>query len=354
MLSAAAMAAAVVAGGPAIAGSTVYDNFEKPGGYTLADYQAKWANPYGLGEMAIADTRDFSGGAFAVSAAPFKTSYDFSVYDHIKYIAVSTQAFDVPAYGEIAFSATIAARTPGTQAGRVIEGTYTQSGLPYAQQALEAQQAAAVLNMVDFETGQLFDWFIAGNQAFSLVERLPSNVTNPSLNPGDPGYVGIDKMYTQIVDVVTIGDGPHDVSINYSAVGNSVEFYLDGTLVSSVANVGVPLDKQGHPYSGIYPSYGPGESLAGKIKRFQFGHGLFSLLDAFPFQHPDRPDLSVSIPVANRIFGQGVAATFDNFAVATVEGFAPVPEPASWALMIGGFAAAGIGARRRRGDPIAA
>ncbi len=45
------------------------------------------------------------------------------------------------------------------------------------------------------------------------------------------------------------------------------------------------------------------------------GHGLFSLLDAFPFQHPESPELAVSIPVANRIFGQGARASFDNVRV---------------------------------------
>ena len=30
---------------------------------------------------------------------------------------------------------------------------------------------------------------------------------------------------------------------------------------------------------------------------FSIGHGLFSLIDAFPYQHPEAPELSVSIPV---------------------------------------------------------
>jgi hypothetical protein len=45
------------------------------------------------------------------------------------------------------------------------------------------------------------------------------------------------------------------------------------------------------------------------------GHGLFSLLDAFPFQHPDAPELSVSIPISERLFGQGAGASFDDFVV---------------------------------------
>ena len=31
----------------------VYDTFQKSGGYTLADYDAKWSTGFGLGEMAL-------------------------------------------------------------------------------------------------------------------------------------------------------------------------------------------------------------------------------------------------------------------------------------------------------------
>ncbi len=298
----------------------VYDNFSKPGGYTIVDYAMKWSNPYGLGEMASTggDTRAFTGGKFSVSAVPFTVGYDFSVFDHLKYIGVSNQAFAAPATGSITFSSVIHVRTPGTQPGRVIQGTYIQSGAPYAKPTLEGQQAGAVMNMIDFGTGQLFDWFVSGSKAFTLVERLPSNVTGNAL-PGDPAYVGRDKMYTQIVKEVDVGPGPHQVAITFTRKGSkaSVRFYLDGKRVSKVRNVGVPLDVQHKPYTGIYPSMGPGEPLAQKIGGFAIGHGLFSLLDAFPFQHPEAPELAVSIPVANRLFGQGARATFANFTVTT-------------------------------------
>lgn len=295
-----------------------YDSFSKPGGYSIIDYSMKWANIYGLGEMASVggDTRSFAGGKFSVSAVPFTVGYDYSVFDHLKYIAVSTQVFAPPVRGSITFSSVIQAQTPGTQPGRVIEGTYVQSGQPYAKATLEGQQAGAVMNMIDFGTGQLFDWFISGHSAFTLIERLPSNVTGNAL-PGQPGYVGRDKMYTQIIDEVRVGPGPHHVAIKFTRKGGkgTVAYYLDGRLVSKVHNVGVPLDAQRKRYSGIYPSLGAGEPLADKLTGFAIGHGLFSLLDAFPFQHPEAPELSVSIPLANRLFGQGARASFDDFRV---------------------------------------
>ena len=63
---------------------------------------------------------------------------------------------------------------------------------------------------------------------------------------------------------------------------------------------------------------GPGEILKDDVNTLFMAHGLFSLLDAFPFQHPDAPELSVSIPVSERIFGQGAIADFDDFIVTTV------------------------------------
>ena len=296
--------------------TVVYDNFEAPGGYTLTNYNEKWANPFGLGEMSVKDTRSFDTGAFSLRAVPFKTGADFSVFDHLKYIGVSTSSFDVPAGGSLEFSADISARTPGTQLSRTIHGTYVDSGQPYAANASQGQQAGVVLNMVDFHSGQLFDWFIAGDTAFALIERLPSTVTGSPSDPSSPDWVGRSKMYTQIIREVKLAPGhTHHVAIRYDAPTNTVRYFLDGVLFSKVAHVGKPLDVQHRRYTGTYPSLGAGEDLTGKITSFSIGHGLFSLLDAFPFQHPDSPELNVSIPLSERLFGQGAQGTFDNISV---------------------------------------
>ena len=292
----------------------VYDDFHKPGGYTLADYDAKWSINM-LAEMAVADTRQFDNHSLSISATPFRTGKDSSVSDHIKYMAVSKQVFGVPEIGSITVSMDIAAETPGTVEGRVVHGSYVQSGAPYSATVLQGQQAAATLHMIDFTTGQLFDWFVSGNTAFPLIERLPSVVT------GSAEQVSTAKMYTQITREVPIAPGvPHTVAIRYSRdrQRSSVEYLLDGKRVSKVESVGIPLDKQGVQYSGTYPSRGPGELLRDKINSVVIAHGLFSLLDAFPFQHPDAPARSVSVPMQERLFGQRVKATFTNFVI-TIE-----------------------------------
>jgi hypothetical protein len=292
----------------------VYDNFHKPGGYTLADYDAKWSilTP---GEMAIADTRQFDNHTLSISATPFRTGKDSSVADHAKYMALSKRVFAVPEIGSITVSMDIAAETPGTVKGHMVHGAYVGSGAPYAATVLQGQQAAATLHVIDFATGQLFDWFVSGNTAFPLIERLPSNVT------GSAEHVSTAKMYTQITREVPIAAGvPHTVSIRYSRDrrGSRVEYLLDGKRVSKVERVGIPLDVQRVEYSGTYASLGPGELLRDKITSVAIAHGLFSLLDAFPFQHPDAPARKVSVPMPERLFGQGAKARFTNVVV-TIE-----------------------------------
>ena len=298
-----------------------YDSFGKPGGYTIVDYLARWSNPYGIGEMALEDTRRFDNDTFFVGATPFRTSADFSVFDHIKYFARSTADFPVPARGSVSFGATIEAETPGTQPeGRQVTGTYAPwvthpTGKDYTARAMEGQQAGATLHMIDFSTGQLFDWFVSSNTAMTLIERLPSSVT------GSSEHVGRDKMYTQIIREIPLAPGPHRVEIRYTRTGqgSSVEYLLDDEVVSKVDQVGVPLDVQGAAYTGTYPSLGQGELLHGKINAVTIGHGLFSLIDAFPFQHPEAPEAIVSIPRDERLFGQGARAHFDDVVVRTVE-----------------------------------
>jgi hypothetical protein len=323
-----AVCALLVAGTQSVAGPAsaaarsttvlVYDNFAKPGGYTLDDYAKKWTNSYGPLEMGDGhDTRNFASNAFNVSAAPFRTAVDYSVFDHLKYFAASNQSFPVPTVGSVEISSTITATTPGTTPNRTITGTYIQSGLPWSGNAIEAQQAGAVMNVVDFSTGQLFDWFVAGHSVMALIERLPSNVT------GSPDFVGRDKMYTQIIKAAPAAPGPHAVSIRFSRGADGIghaDYYLDGALFTHVDHVGIPLDRQSPPvaFEGSYPSLGAGEELGSKVNSLTIGHGLFSLLDAFPFQHPDSPELAVSVPLSQRAFGQGVIASFDDFKVKTV------------------------------------
>ncbi|MEO7397434.1 MAG: DUF6081 family protein [Ilumatobacteraceae bacterium] len=282
-----------------------------------AEYDAKWAAPFGPGE----GDRSVGTNQVTVDAAPFTTGADLSVFDHLKYIRISAESFAVPESGSLEMSVQIDAETPGTEAGHVVDGCYGPSFswdgaapcvAPWSQVAFEGQQAGVVLNMINFQTGELFDWFVSSGRVFALIERLPSAVT------GSPDVVGLDKAYTQIIKEAPLARGGlHTVAIRYTRGGGEsfVEYFLDNKLFARVDDVGVPLDVQGVPYTGRAPSLGSGEVLS--LDSFVIGHGLFSLLDAFPYQHPERPALSVSIPLSERLFGQGAIGTWKNFKVTT-------------------------------------
>ena len=159
----------------------VYDDFGKAG-YSLTDYNQRWMTPNGLGEMAVEDTRSFSGGRFHVNAVPFQTGFDAGVDDHRKYLAVSTRSFTVPSDGTLVLSADVKASTPGTVPGLTQLGAYGPSGSwrdpakpppgpEYTARRLQGQQAGVVMNVLGFCTGQVFDWFVASDTAFALIER---------------------------------------------------------------------------------------------------------------------------------------------------------------------------------------
>ena len=216
-----------------------------------AGYAGRWAAPYGPGE----GTTSFRNNSVTIDAAPFTTAFDYSVFDHLKYIRVSTDSFSVPQTGSLEFSVEIDAETPGTQDGRVVHGCYgppfswdgvAPCSSPWSQTALEGQQAGVVLNMINFQTGQLFDWFVSEGHVFALIERLPTSVT------GSPG-VGLDKAYTQIIKEQAVSPNrKHTVAIRYTrAPGSSiVDYFLDHKLFAHVEHVGIPLDKQGVPFTG--------------------------------------------------------------------------------------------------------
>lgn len=80
-------------------------------------------------------------------------------------------------------------------------------------------------------------------------------------------------MCRQIIEEGPIGPRPHEVAITFRDM-DSVSHLLDGTLVRQVDNVGVPLGAPAAPGTGAYPSYGPGELFAGKIRKLTRGHGM--------------------------------------------------------------------------------
>lgn len=288
-----------------------------------AAYAQKWVLFYSLElQFGARNLPAFSHGKLRLTANPFRGWMDKScvpVYpvcvnaDHVKYQAFSRRAFSVPRHGSITVSADILALTSGTRPGYAVRAT--------GRRIPEAQQAAAVLQMTEPSIVMTLDWFVSRHQAMPKIERTLAPV----------GTAGLDRAYTQFLPAVRIKPGgAHRFSIRYTrGLGKRdlAEWFIDGRRVAAVHDVGVPLDVQNPSrYGGItFRSLGPGERVENKMNQIVIGHGLYSFVDNFPFfpayaLFPTYGGFFVSIPKQQRIFGQGVDATFSNFTVETVTG----------------------------------
>ena len=196
------------------------------------------------------------------------------------------------------------------------------------------------MNMIDFCTGQLFDWFVSGNTAFTLIERLPTSVTQ---NTSDPAcavnYAGPNEMYTQIIKEVPIFPALRirsrfDTRAHRRHHSSSTSWTGSSSRRSGTSACRSTCRAWITGYSPTIPG-ATGENLRSKINAFTIGHGTFSLLDAFPYQWgwfdvctsgsldqltTAACGLSASIPPSERLFGQGVRAHFDTFTVTTSTG----------------------------------
>jgi hypothetical protein len=121
---------------------------------------------------------------------------------------------------------------------------------------------------------------VTTDKAYALSERLFTE-----------GEADINEAYTQIVGVIDIPAGVNEFGIRYTRKpGNGVdkvEWLINGEVVVQNRKAGVPLDQQAPgKYKSkplIYPSVGPGEPVKTEMQTMIFGHGIFSLLDVFPF-----------------------------------------------------------------------
>jgi hypothetical protein len=304
--SGAASAGASGAGSSGAAGgqttTVVYDDFSDG-----STYAARWASAeaVGIGEPEAIKTRAFDGGRLYLEATPFTTSSDTFI-DHIKYFADSTTTFAIPSKGSVRVSGDIQVETPGAVAGHVLPTT--------GRVLLEGQQASATLHLMNtHETGLIVDWLVSQNKALVFYERVV---------PPQGGGCDLNTMFSQIVKEIDITPGAHNYAIRYSRnvtddQPDTLEWFYDGQLIETVHQAGIPLDKQDPvKYADvIYPSQGPGQLIESAMTNFKVAHGIFTLLDEFPFnQCPG----GVSIPAAERVFGQGAKAFYDNITVQTV------------------------------------
>lgn len=302
-----------------------YDNFNDGG----ASYSTKWSTPfYGIaGETYFEDGGSllvtFPDNKLKISSPEFQWASDTLFFDHIKYFATSTRTFPIPRIGSIEFSADIKAKTFNTIPNLTMIANKVTNGNEVRYLLNEGRQAGVTLHMLNFqETGVLFDWFVYNDQAFALYERL----YDAPVYPADA-----QTAFTQIVEIFDLSHETNNFAIRYTRNQDTgkdkVEYLINGKVKATIKNIGIPLDLQGR--NAVYPAQGPGERVINEMTGMIIGHGLFSLLDVFPFQQQDPDGTSVTIPlrgafpnvdrrkptVNSRIWGQGAEGEFNNFKV---------------------------------------
>lgn len=190
-----------------------------------------------------------------VTAEPMFTKDESGTASHLKWMVTSTQAFATAGH-------VVRARF---RAGARSFGTF---GHPYGQDAADPESdirlGAASLNVLDFESGLVFDFWIGNRTIVPMYERLRL-----------PGMPGDYAAFTSVTEPISREpDAVNEFSVVVDTAKGAVSWEIDGQIVAVVERTGPPapgwatvLDHGGIPRDAT-----PRQLLVGL--------GLMTLLDA--------------------------------------------------------------------------
>jgi PEP-CTERM motif len=164
----------------------------------------------------------------------------------------------------------------------------------------------------------------SGSGSFDLtgLNRIGDGMTDGSLNPRGGMFSGGLEGQQLFLYAVPITDpvlwGPGDFSFASSTLGDAVKINVRG------------------PYIGVSRTYESGQPLS---ESSVFANSTFE---------------SLGLTAGTYVENWGSGATADSFTVVVEGAASPVPEPASWAMMLVGFAGLGFAGfhASRRGAPL--
>lgn len=211
---------------------------------------------------------DYATG-LTVTSAPF-TKRGVGILDHTKWLAVTSKAFVVPTKdAELFVEAKMFFQATG-----IINGNQLASGIQKYSAGIqnvmdEPRLTCGALNLLDLQTGMVFDFIFSNETIYALYEHLP--------------VTGDTAIFTYAIPVAS---RPTDLNtfqkfkIGYNGYKKEVSWYIDNTKVYSVKNPGLLLADRGSlvTYGGTFAE------KEVKINQLSVGFGTFSLLDFFPFK----------------------------------------------------------------------
>lgn len=158
-------------------------------------------------------------GRLRCSAAPLTRANDrVQILDNAKHMYFSKERVPVPANGAVSFDVNIGARGHGTTPGDLYDGFVSY-------------------NLLDFQSGWAFDFFISNDVIATVHARLPF----PGVTVPDTGPIRYFALFKEL-DLATAAGERHDYRITYDRGADVVEWYVDGALVNREAEVPDKLD----------------------------------------------------------------------------------------------------------------
>ena len=217
---------------------------------------------------------------------------------HLKWMVTTTDAF--PA-GDAELRVTFRAGTT----------RFGMAAHPYGDAVADPDDdlrlGCATLNVLDFETGMVFDFWLTETAVYPYYERIRTGPTSDY------------QAFGQLVRVPRSPGAVNDLRIAIDVAAATVAWSVDGTVVASVDRIGGPDP------SWITAMDHGGRPEPASPRRFQVGMGLLTLLDAAcPSSDVGLVDLGAHYVVPASftdsratLFGQGVRLDIERVTVET-------------------------------------
>lgn len=113
---------------------------------------------------------------------------------------------------------------------------------PFGLDPGDPRLAAGSLNLVDFDHGTIFAFFVSNSRIWALHERLPEAATETDLFPSYAIFLP--------TAIVTSPGEWHRYEMHYDGQRNAASLWCDGQKVFEKENVGSPIGRQ-HPVARI-------------------------------------------------------------------------------------------------------